>query len=105
MSPLDALTAMVMVLQADPDDVLFLRFSPNQRSPVWRCTTHAEETAHRMRHGPRNGNKEPPDFVGRVIARDDMADFLKTQRWSLFEIQRTPPLHDSKCARCRRGNR
>lgn len=100
MKPLDALSGLVMLSQAAPDDMVFMVMKDVSHSALWRCMHHTEDNAHYARH--RNDAVEPllESPIDRIIARDDIVDNVRKGVWQVYAVR---PLGDPtapSCVRC-----
>lgn len=106
--PLDSLTALVMVANAESDDLIcvsasvaYSRSGQNARyNRRHYCMRHLEDLAHRQRH-KTDTVKHPPEIVCRMIARDDIVENVRKRVWSLFSVERPTDTNWHQCVHCR----
>ena len=101
----DGLTAMVMIANAEPTDTVVVQRKLGSRWFSYTyCTSHLEEVAHRQRQRAAKDVKfYPPDLIERMIARDDLQDYFRRDRWRLVSIAATTDHTWHKCPHCRRA--
>lgn len=113
MQALDGMSAMVMVMHAEPDALLRIRlpdlFNANngkrrKLKPTTRCMKHWEEVMHRGSH-KKDVKIIPPDEFGRMIARDDIATWVKAGQWRVFWVRQPTDQTWRECSRCLRESR
>lgn len=97
--PLDALSALVMAQNAAPDDLLIITPGMWKTHRARRyCMRHLEERVHRRRH-LNDAVKQPMGDICRMIARDDIVDFLRKGEWHMYELTRSRST--AGCPHCR----
>lgn len=94
---LDGLSAMVMVAQARPEDLV--RVKLNEHAPRRYCMKHLEFVAHRLRH-KRDAKKQQPGPICLLIARDDITEHVRKGEWLIYDL--TAPTDDTwhECVHC-----
>lgn len=98
---LDGLSALVMVSNANADDIVTIALGP---APIFRprvyCMRHLEEKQHRLSH-IGDTVKYPPEIICRMIARDIIVDKVRHARWRVYSIERPTDTTWRYCTRCR----
>lgn len=99
--PLDALSALVMVAHANPEDMIHVRTAHRQASRrTWQriCLRHLQDTVHRERH-ENDAKQFPPTMIDRIIASDDIENHVRLGRWQVASVSRPLP-GDPECLHC-----
>ena len=112
MQPLDSMSAMVMVMHAKPSDLLRIKMPDvfNRKGVrrkikfTTRCMKHWEDAAHREGHR-RDAKIIPPDEFGRMIARDNIVDWVKAGQWRVFWVRQPTDQTWRECSHCLRESR
>lgn len=101
-SHVDGLTAMVMVHHAKPEDMVTFSDSGTHRYHYTYCMRHLEEVVHRHRQrSDKDCVMYAPDELERMIARDDLQDHLRRDRYRLYAIEAPTDNTWHRCPHCR----
>lgn len=101
LAPLDPLTALVMVSNADDTDLVIISLGqPSHCRRRHYCMRHLVEKEHRLSH-LGDAIKYPPEVICKMIARDNIIDRVRRAFWVLFAVERRTDTNWMRCVHCR----